>query len=176
MINLPYEEEENNMTSLTLEEKELFHSLYQKTYDLLLVFVLKNGISPWAADDIVQEIYYEAIKKAAQFCSHPNQGGWMMETARKKMSAYRKRMAYRKSVELEDWQTEDVVMYDSFGMVELSMVMESTLTAHERTLFRMYYQLGYTAREMAEMEHMTEGSFKVKMHRLRQKLVAALKK
>ena len=77
-------------------------------------------------------------------------------------------------------ETEEILMeikgYEAdYGLVELLWVMDQVLNEHEMMLLHMFYYGGYSVKELAKREGITEVNFKVRMLRIRNKVKQALK-
>ena len=149
--------------------------LYRENYNKMLNMVRKDTLCASMAEDIVQDAFTEAVRKADIVYEHENPGGWLMETAKRKTMAVHHRVQKRAILETEDILLEIKGYEADYGLVELHMVMDEVLNDHELMLLHMYYYCGYSARELAEMEGITEGNFKVRMLRIRNKVKQALK-
>lgn len=157
------------------EAKKLIDELYKENYKKILNMVRKNTMCATVAEDIVQDTFLEALRNAQKVSEHENPGGWLMETAKRKTMAMHRRMQGRTIQETEEVELELKGIEAEYGVVELHMIMDSVLNTHEKTLLHMFYFCGYSARELAAMEGITEGNFKVRLLRIRNKLKAALK-
>lgn len=152
----------------------LIEALYKQNYNKMLNVVRKDIFCAAMADDIVQEAFMEAVRNADKLYQHENPGGWLMETAKRKALATHARLRRRSIMETEEVLLELKGYESDYGLVELHLVMEEVLNEHETMLLRMYYFGGYSAREMAAMEGITEVNFKVRMLRIRGKVKDAL--
>lgn len=153
---------------------EVIEDLYRQNYRKMMSMVAKDAICYSVAEDIVQDTFYEAIRSWDKLEQHKNPGGWLMETAKFKMKAYRRKMNLKSLREMDDFEQEIECFKNEYGMVELSMIMDETLSVHEKTLFHMFYMEGYSVKEMAAYENISEGNFRVKMLRIREKVKTAL--
>lgn len=158
------------------EISRLMSRLYQENYSRLLSYVLKQGLHLSVAEDIVQDAYYEAIRKPEEIRVHPNPGGWLMNTVKNKILGWNSRMENRSCRELAEWESSIMDLEDEYGALELTLLVDSMMSPYERKMFRMYFLQGYSAREMAELEHITENNFKVRMCRLRSRLAKEVRK
>lgn len=155
----------------TNEEAEKFIAgLYRKHYRNMMTMVSRDVLCASVAEDIVQDTFAEAMLNAEKLLAHENPGGWLMETAKRKMFSARRKLLKRNAREGAELEYDITSMEADYGLVEMSFLMDQILTLHEKTLFYMYYYGGYSAKELADMENITEGTFKVKMFRLRRKL------
>ena len=149
--------------------------LYKENYNKVLNMVRKDTLCGFMAEDIVQDAFTEAVRKAEIVYTHENPGGWLMETAKYKTMSVHRRVQKRALMETEDILMEIKGYEADYGLVELHMVMDEVLNEHELMLLHMFYYAGYSVRELAKMEGITEGNFKVRMLRIRNKVKQALK-
>ena len=154
------------------DTKEVFFQhLFEENYQKLIHFIcyahLKVELK--TAEDIVQDTFVEAINKYEQLRSHPNPGGWLMNTARFKLSTTVRR-AYQTDVSFDDCTTEPSYSEAEYSAMELEVLIGTVLSAQEKELFMKYFVEQYPSRQMAREQNMTENAFKVKMHRIRKKV------
>ena len=69
----------------TLEEKAFLDALYADNSEDLKKFLLKLTLNPDITDDVLQETFCEACKKAEKLMVHPCPRGWLFITARLKL-------------------------------------------------------------------------------------------
>ena len=153
---------------------KLIDDLYRENYTKMLNMVRKDALCAAIAEDIVQDAFAEAVRKSHILYEHENPGGWLMETAKRKAMGFHQRLQRRAIMETEEVLLEVKGLEADYGMVEMHMIMNEVLNDHELMLLHMYYYGGYSARELAEMEGITEGNFKVRMLRIRNKVKQAL--
>lgn len=151
-------------------EKQI-EKLYRANYDSLVVYVSCSVQGSMAVEDIVQDTFCEALAKAEILENHPNQKGWLVETAKNKIKEMHRRAQYRETENIEDCEDEVPVIMREYDMVEAQMVMENALDSHERWLLRQYYIWGYSVKELAATEHLSESNFKVRMYRIKKKVM-----
>ena len=153
------------------DKKAAFDRLYLEYYPKLFHYV--GGVLDYRnlmlVEDIVHDTFMTAWKKMDELCCHPNPGGWLMNTAKNKLRA-RRNKASSKEMGLDDYSIEPIEKESGYEAAELEMVVEKVLTPHDRGLFYKYFVEGYSVKEMAAQEKMTEGAFKVKMSRIRKKI------
>lgn len=154
--------------------QEFITALYIDNYRKMMSMVGKDLICHSLAEDIVQETFCEALRNIDELSKHENPGGWLMETAKFKMKEIKRRINARSIHEAEEVELELESIKNEYGLVELSIIMDSTLTIHEKTLFHMFYMEGYSVKEMARLENISESNFRVKMLRIRAKIINAL--
>ena len=93
-----------------------------------------------------------------------------MKTAQNKMLALRRKVNSRSVHETEEAELDMLGFEDEYGLIEVDMILDSSLSIHEKTLFQMFYLEGYSLKELAEMEKITEVNMKVRMYRIRDKI------
>ncbi len=161
----------------TNEKSKIFiDKLYREHFPDMLTMAKKRVGFMTIAEDIVQDTFLEALDQIDMLYEHENPGGWLMETAKRKAMSVWRRMKARSEREAREVWLELKGIEADFGLTELYMVMDKELNLHERTLFTMYYLEGYSARELADMEGITVGNFKVRMLRIRSKLKQSIEK
>jgi len=152
------------------ELNELMEELFLKYYNILLRYAVKLAPNMAIAEDVVMDAFYIALRKQ-DIKTHENPGGWMMITVKNLLRNVTKRMFMHETADIENYAEGLSLIEEQYGETEVGMLLELYLGEHERMLFNKYYFQGYTAKEMAEMEGITESNLKVKMHRLRKKLI-----
>ena len=73
--------------------EEFMHQLFVKYYDLLMAYARSNIRDKYYSEDVVQDTFYEALRKADVLMFHPNVGGWLMETLKNKIRNLKKKLA-----------------------------------------------------------------------------------
>ena len=151
--------------------------LFQQYYKLLLNYVMarlthKNIM---VAEDIVQSVFLEAWRKRSTLKDHPNPVGWLIKTGDYKMRAW-KRLGSTSEVSLDERPIESGATDYRLSAVEILIAVEAILNEREQELFRSYFIEGYSIREMAERERITETAFKMRVFRMREKIRNYLEK
>lgn len=168
-------EMERSFARLSNEDRELIGGLYNEYYESLCKFARRECHSMLTAEDIVQETFYYAMREEGmrKLKQTGSMVGWLYRVLQFKLMAYHRRMLIREVTDIETCG-ELPAVEERYGVTELEMVLDKIFTPHEWMLFRMYYGEGHSAREMAEVEGITETNFKVRMHRLRKKVIEEL--
>ena len=138
----------------------------------MLNYVLRNLKTNnfLVAEDIVHDAFCEAIKKVDNLVEHINPGGWLMQVTKYKIMS-----ASRLSCNSEVFYNDEYHIphtEEQYNLTELLMMIDETFNDKEKRLFDMFYFEGYSIREIAQKESITEGNVKIRMMRLRKKLVA----
>ncbi|MBE5883006.1 MAG: RNA polymerase sigma factor [Lachnospiraceae bacterium] len=164
---------ENNK-NLAVSRKE-FDKIYLRYKPKLLRYVYTMIENRDMAEDIVQETFYEAVRKYDVFSTHPNQMGWLYQTARYKIKECVRKVKPHAEVRFEPTQLEPSDEEEGYCKAEMEMVIKDTLTAEEMLRFRRYFLWGESIAEIAERENVSENNMRVKVTRLKKKIESALK-
>ena len=97
-----------------------FNELMKKTYDKIYTFVGKGCGDREFVEDVVQETFYEAYRKIDILMVHPNQMGWLYETAKnKRMKLGKKRGEfYLLEGEVDNLGAENAEEYEEVELAE----------------------------------------------------------
>lgn len=151
--------------------QEEFDKMYLEYKPQLMKFVLASIENKSIAEDIVQETFYEALRKYEVFRQHPYQIGWLYKAAGYKIKEYLRKMQPRNEVSIEQEEIEELLDFeDGYDDAETQLVLYETLTKDELLRFRRYYIWGESTEEIAGKEHVTENNMRVRLSRLRQKI------
>ena len=145
--------------------------LYLENRSKLLTFVKATISNGNVADDIVQDVFVEALRKYEEFKVHPNQIGWLYMAARYKIREYS-----RKLKEIDNWEPPEACQETGekdggYLATELNLAIADTLTQEELLRFRRYFLWGYTVEELAKREGVTINNMRVRITRLREKVM-----
>lgn len=149
-------------------DKRTFDEIFRQNHKKVFCFVfwhVKNR-DYMLAEDIMQETFAELWDKRAELKEHTNLSAWLTETAKRKMLARWRRASSKEiSREMEEERTID----SAIKRLEDEMYLQSLLPPEELKLLKKFHVEGYSQKELADAEGVTEGAMKVKLHRLRRK-------
>lgn len=152
-----------------------FDKLYLEYKPKLMKFVSASIEDKSITEDIVQETFYEALRKFDVFRKHPHQIGWLYKAAGYKIKEYLRKMQPQNEIWLEQKVLEEIPgVEDSYADAEAQIVLYETLTQDELLRFRRYFIWGETTAEIAEKEKITENNMRVRLSRLRQKIESTI--
>lgn len=148
--------------------RELMEAAYEKIY----TFVDRRQADKDFVEDVVQETFLEAYRKAEILMEHPNPLGWLYITARNKMMKLNRRKKelcffmdketiYRERLKKDEAQ---------YGEVELEEAIKATVGEEEYHILHDYYLGGYSSEEMAERYGLESGNLRMRVSRLKKKL------
>ena len=150
-------------------DKEFFLKIYDLTIYGLRRYISYKSADPALIDDILQEVYLEVFRHMDDLKNHENIEGWVYKTAEnktKKINAVYYKYYNNKTT------IEEKVFYEENSLIELiqSDEYQSILTEDEFLLLMMKYEAGYSHREIARMNNITEANSKMKLSRILKKL------
>lgn len=155
--------------------QEDFDKMYLEYKPKLMMYVRTVVENTSIAEDIVQETFYEALRKYEIVKDHPNQIGWLYKAAGFKIKEYLRKMQPQNEVWMEPDEIEEIPgVEEGFGDAEAQIVLYESLTQDELLRFRRYFIWGESTAEIAEKEQITENNMRVRLSRLRQKIESAL--
>lgn len=160
--------------SFSSDEEREFSKLYQKYQPFLLRYVSVLVKDKALAEDIVQETFCEVLDQFEKFCKHPNQKGWLVKAAGYKMKEISRKMNSKELVPLQEDIIQPMKNDIGYEMKELDIVMSEVFDENEREYFLKYYLRGYSVKELADMEGVTENNMRVRLYRLKEKLRSLL--
>ena len=161
------------LRSRETEKQRVIAQAYEENNERLRIYVRTCVNNLDVVEDIIQEVFMEALRRYDIFCEHPNQRGWLYVTARHKMQEYEKRRRRNQTADsdIEEDYSQIGERDKGYLLCELDQTIQSTLTAEEVQRFKRYFLWGYSVKEMAEREGVTVNNMRVRITRLRQKLL-----
>ena len=165
-----------NKTEETAADHLEFNEMFRRNEAIVYNFIRYRILDKSLAQDVLQETFYLAYKKWDILKDHPNQTGWLLETARYKIQEFNRKIKKLEcEISLDDHDDhEHVVAKDEYGKAELDMVLEAELDEEEKTRFSRYFVAGYKISEMAKLENISENNMSVRLSRLRGKIAQCL--
>lgn len=162
-----------NMTEETTADHQEFNEMFRKNEATVYNFIRYRILDKTLAQDVLQETFYLAYKKWDVVKDHPNQAGWLIETARHKIQEVNRKI---KKLECETSldDQEHIVAKDEYGKAELDMVLKTELDEEERKRLSRYFVAGYKISEMAKLENISENNMSVRLSRLRSKVAQCI--
>jgi DNA-directed RNA polymerase specialized sigma24 family protein len=124
------------------EEMEADHQeftrLIRENQAILYDFIKCRILDKSLAQDVLQETLYIAYKKWDQLKEHPNQTGFLIETARYKIQDFNKKTRkLQREIPIEGH--EHIEAKDQYGKVELDIVLENDLDKEDKKRFSRYF-------------------------------------
>lgn len=155
------------------ETKDKFlKALMEENYEKVYIFISRKQNDKNFVEDVVQETFMEAYKKADLLVNHPNPMAWLYLTARNKMM---KMTAKKKEIctldigrvnLLEDFKAGEV----EYGEIELAAVIRDSVSETDYKMLCDYYVNGYSSTEIADKYGLEKSGVRMKISRLKNKL------
>ena len=152
------------------EQKEI-ELLYMEYRLKLLQFIMATISNREIAEDIVQEVFLEAVRRHDEFSAHPHKIGWLYRTARYKIMECMRRLKQTELLAEKAEQLENTE--EGFSRAEMEMTLYETLTTDELLRFRRYFVWGQNIEEIAQKEQVSENNMRVRLSRLKKKIMDA---
>ena len=165
-----------NKTEETATDHLEFNEMFRRNEAIVYNFIRYRILDKSLAQDVLQETFYLAYKKWDILKDHPNQTGWLLETARYKIQEFNRKITKLEcETSLDDHDDHEyVAAKDEYGKAELDMVLETELDEEEKTRFSRYFVEGYKISEIAKLENISENNMCVRLSRLRGKIAQYL--
>lgn len=165
-----------NKTEETAVDHLEFNEMFRRNEAIVYNFIRYRILDKSLAQDVLQETFYLAYKKWDILKDHPNQTGWLLETARYKIQEFNRKIKKLEcETSLDDHDDHEyVATKDEYGKAELDMVLETELDEEEKTRFSRYFVAGYKISEIAKLENISENNMCVRLSRLRGKIAQCL--
>jgi len=149
---------------------EEINQLYLAYKSDLQCFVRATIKNESAVEDIVHEVYAEAVKKYEILQDHPNPVGWLYRTAGYKIKEYFRRLKQIEEISIEEDTVVGGTVEDDYAARELCRTLTEPLDPAETQRFRRYFLWGYTVEELARAEGVTVNYMRVMLSRLKKKV------
>lgn len=151
--------------------------LYREIYPKMVGFFYANTSSREAAEDLTQDVFYDALRGAHTFAGRSSATTWLFGIARNKLTRYYRSKRYKS--QLADKLADDARQTSEAGPEE--QLVQSEMQKHlldalnrldgqqrEIMLFRIYGELSF--REIGELVGISENHARVIFHRVKLQL------
>ncbi len=151
-----------------------FTDLFEATYQPLLGYAVRRVADPQDAADVVAEAYLVAWRRLDDVPTGPDARPWMFGVARNVLANYyrseRRRTAL--AARLRETLVEDLPVPDR-GPTTLDLAMDR-LGDDDRELLRLLAWEGLAREEIAMVLRVPRATVRVRLHRARRRLAAAM--
>ena len=160
-----------------MKNADFVRQLYEEEAEHLFFFIRKMVEDGEFAEDILQETFCIAMRRADELCEHPRPVAWLYMTAKYViLSECRKKQKRDLNYCYEDM--EDLIRdpYAETAMQSMEEDAVKTLVSEsEYAILDLVYNQGYRNWEVARKLGIKESTLRVKLMRIRNKLYRLLK-
>lgn len=143
-----------------------------RRYARMVHAILLARVPASQADDLVQDVFVDAIARLESLRNGEAFGGWLAQIARNRATDYHRRK--KPHVPLDEGTLEQGSEADAQAQAREILAVVRTLPEAYREVLIMRLVEGMTGPEIAERTALTPGSVRVNLHRGMAKLRAAL--
>ncbi len=140
---------------------DFVHRLYQTHYEKMLHIAYRMLGDVEQAEDVVQDVFLQAMFHRSQLAEHPNPDGWLMITLRNLIQSERRRSAIHSIVPLDSIPTQPDVEPE----MPLETILPAKLPREDRNILIWRYEQGLSYREIADKLGISEGNSRIRLYR-----------
>ena len=157
------------MEEKTEVQNDEFKDFYEKYFMVIYKYIYRKIKNQQVAEDIAQETFYLAYVRWRDVKEHPSPLGWLLKTAQYKMLEVGRKIYSISEMSLEEVQ-DAVEEPPDYGLRELEISALVILKPDEWSLIKKHYLWGYSVRDLAKEEGVTENTLRVRMFRILKRL------
>lgn len=163
---------ESLQSKCTPEQNQFIEELFRAEYRNLFNFAYNTLLDENLTDVAVQDTFLIALRKPDSLCNSPKPLGWMYNTLKNVIKHIErdKEHLYKKNVSLRDAFDDSDPYMDTYSEVRMEVS-----NSDEWKLLTQFYIEGYSMRELAKMQGISEEACKSRLKRARAKLREKLK-
>lgn len=140
---------------------DFIHRLYQTHYEKMFHIAYRMLGNVEQAQDVVQDVFLQAMFHRSQLTEHPNPDGWLMITLRNLLQNERRRSARHPIVPLDSIPMPP----DSDPETPLETILPAKLPQMDRDILIWRFEQGLSYREIADRLGISEGNSRIHVHR-----------
>lgn len=151
--------------------------LYEELFDKVFGFCMNRVGHFHLAEDLTQEIFLKLVDKIETY--NPNRGNflvWFWQLARNTIIDHYRKNRETHFSDVEESKLEGISGYSEQEKIHQKIEVQQigqfleTLKEDERELFNLHYIAGLSYREISPILEKTEGTLRVSMNRLKEKV------
>ena len=123
-----------------LETRQAVEAAYKLHREQLLTFIRASVSNASVVEDIMQDVFLEALKKYKNFIEHPNQIGWLYNAAKYKIMEFSRKVQSVELIDIDDETVEIGQEESGYVEAELELYVEKSLTSEEFLLYCRYFR------------------------------------
>lgn len=149
-----------------------FRHLLSPVKDHLYNFILKALNFSEDADDVYQESVLRAFKYRASYKRDQSFKTWIFTIAHNEIKRYFKKHKAQRTVDLQEHSAPED---ENAAMVHAVYETAQQLKPKQRRVFFLFYDQGFSAREVGEITGLKEGNVRFILNRARERIKETLK-
>lgn len=155
-----------------MTKDEFIAELSDKYYKPLYVYIANNCSDKNMIEDIIQDTFTIAYKKADTLYSHPHILPWLYRTARFCILRTVEEVLYLEDLReiAELLEKEDHFEENCIRALDLYPEITKHITPEELRLIIQHFEEGYEFTELAEENHVSVDAIKMKISRIKKRL------
>ena len=150
---------------------ELLTSLYENYFGYLVDYAQNCGYSPEVAEDLVQDTFTVAVRKAEDLYHAVSHRGWLIRTLRNTASNYQRKIMYAQRLLVK---LEQQYLTDRREPLAPRVLYDGLIDTKELELLIRYWADGESVRSIALSLGISEDACKKRIYRARDRLLKAL--
>lgn len=158
---------------MTKEEQLLIETLYRDNFESMYYYALSVLKDKTAAENVVNDTFVEAIRKAGLLAAHPNQKGWLRSALKLGLKSCL-RARGREQTRILPLEAADQVPAGGSNLESdadlLLAPLKKSLTPEEFQFFEAYYKYDLTHSQLAERFGISVSASQKRLERIRKKL------
>ena len=158
---------------MTREERCFIEQLYIENFKKLYHYANIILQDSEASENIVNDTFVEAIKKAGCLFSHENPMGWLMQALKLNMKQYIRMQAKQPKIVPLDTVNEQLTVQTNIEEFDL-LHYANLLSDEDRRLLELYCKKNYSHKEIAKEFGISVSASQKRMERIRKRLKIAL--
>lgn len=158
---------------------EFFYMLYQKLYSELFWYAYKQIEIKTDTEDIMQDLWYDILKNIEDIMEKEDYRSWIYGCLKNKLKEYirEKIKEFTIFMSFEEFMKEEYAIIEDFSneFIEYQSLNQIMENKKYYILYQRYVQ-GFTAVELAKMNHQTAEHCRMQISRLKKKVAEELKR
>lgn len=174
VILLPHSEDSTKPTLVSRNDPLHMEELFVRSERSLSKFLVQMVGDRELAEDLLQDVFHDAIRGQARLSAADNPTAWLFGIARNHaLNSLRRQRRLRRAIELfgRQQQTSNAADFDT-DVVAIRDLLERSLEPDDRSLILLRYLYRFEATEIAAMSGRTPESVRQRLSRARKVLVA----
>lgn len=146
---------------MTSEDKKLMNYMIEKYADMMFRCAYSYCKNRADTEDIIQEVFIKYMKKSPEFSDEKHEKAWFIRVTINTAKDYIKSFWYRKT----EGMNEDIIYNDKESINIWEIV--GKLPPKYRSIIQLYYQEGYSIKEISFILKMRESTVGTQLSRAR---------